>query len=515
MNVKIKKALISVSDKEKIIPLAKFLSKNDIEIISTGGTAKILQENKIETTDISDFTKFPEMMGGRVKTLHPKVHGALLADLENKSHTKAVEEFCIDVIDLLIVNFYPFEKTVASSKDDNEIIENIDIGGPAMVRSAAKNFKNKIVITDNSDYDLLIGHLKKNSFTSALEFRRNQARKAFSLVASYDMAIANYFNQEDDDFYFLRGNLKQKLRYGENSHQQAAVFNNDTEGLTNATQLQGKELSYNNYNDANAAFEIASEFSDPTVAIIKHANPCGVAYDSDIAIAYNKAFSSDKKSAFGGIVAINREVNGDLARKISQIFYEVVIAPKFSNEAKEILQKKKNLRLLEFSFKRNFQKEIKTISGGFLMQNCDNKRIIISNLKQAGEVGISQDKKSQLVFAMSICKYVKSNAIVVVNDFQTVGVGCGQTSRVDSFEIACKKAEKFEKNSGEIENRCQDSFLASDAFLPFPDNIYIAQKYGIKAIVAPCGSVNDPKVIEAANKASIALYFIDSRHFKH
>jgi phosphoribosylaminoimidazolecarboxamide formyltransferase/IMP cyclohydrolase len=515
MNNKVKRALISVSDKEKILPLAKFLTDNNVEIISTGGTAKILQQNQIKITDISDFTEFPEMLDGRVKTLHHKVHGALLADLENENHIKATKEFNIESIDLLVVNFYPFEKTVASSDDDKVIIENIDIGGPAMARSAAKNFKNKIIITSVSDYDLLINHLEKNSLSSTLEFRRDQARKAFSIVAAYDISIANYFNKEKEEFSFLKGELKQKLRYGENSHQQAAIFSSGAGGLANATQLQGKELSYNNYNDANAALEIASEFSDPTVAIIKHTNPCGVCCDKNIIQAYNKAFSSDSKSAFGGVVAINQKVEANLAEEISKIFYEVIIAPEFSENAIKIFQKKKNLRLLAINFIKKSQKEIKTISGGFLVQESDRKKILISSLKQAGSVKIPKNEQEQLVFAMSVCKYVKSNAITIVSDFQTVGTGCGQTSRVDSIDIACKKATNFIKKDGEIENRCQDAFLASDAFLPFPDNIDIATKYGIKAIVAPCGSVNDQKVVDAANKANIALYFINSRHFKH
>lgn len=515
MTIKVKRALISVSDKADIVPLAKFLADNDVEIISTGGTAKILQKNQIKITDISDFTKFPEMMDGRLKTLHPKVHGALLADLENKDHVASIKEFDIASIDLLIVNFYPFEQTVANSNDDKTIIENIDIGGPAMVRSAAKNFAYKIVVTSVEDYNPLMNHLQKNSLTSDLEFRKNQAMKAFSAVSSYDISIANYFNKESEGFYFLSGKLKQKLRYGENSHQQAAIFSNGIGGLTNSTQLQGKELSYNNYNDANAAFEIVNEFSQPAVAIIKHANPCGVGCGKNILQAYGKALNSDNKSAFGGIVAINREVDVALAEEIINMFYEVIIAPKFNDDAIKTLQKKKNLRLLVVDFSKNYQTELKTISGGFLIQDSDRKKILISDLKQAGNIAITQDEQKQLIFAISVCKYVKSNAITIVNNFQTIGIGCGQTSRVDSFEIACVKAVNFKKNYGEIENRCLDLFLASDAFLPFPDNIDIAKKYGIKAIIAPCGSVNDTKVVEAANKANIALYFIDSRHFKH
>jgi phosphoribosylaminoimidazolecarboxamide formyltransferase/IMP cyclohydrolase len=512
---KISRCLISVSDKSGIVDLAKYLESNDVEIISTGGTFKLLNENKIKVKEISDFTDFPEIMDGRVKTLHPNVHGGLLGINNNSLHQKQAEENDIKSIDLLVVNLYPFVETVAKTNDEDEIIENIDIGGPAMVRSAAKNFAFKTVITSSEDYQTLIEEMKKNSSSTSFDFRKKMAAKAFLKIAEYDLAISNWFNQNQ---FLLNGNLQQTLRYGENSHQKASIYSNTNSGIVNAKQIQGKELSYNNINDADAAYNLILEFEKPACAIIKHANPCGVAIAENISEAYQKAFSCDEKSAFGGIVALNKEIDEELAIKISQIFYEVIIAPKISEKAQEIFSKKKNLRVLIADFKKNLQTQIKSVSGGFLLQDLDQKIITENDLKQVSKKQASKEEIEQLIFAMNVCKHVKSNAIVVVNNFQAIGIGAGQTSRVDSCEIACKKAkEKILQllKSKIIDVKDSNLLLASDAFFPFADNIEIAASYGIKSIIATGGSVRDEEVIAKADEKEISLYFIETRHFKH
>ena len=521
-NQKITRALISVSDKSGIVELAQFLTANGVEIISTGGTFKLLTENNIAAKDISQFTGFPEIMDGRVKTLHPKVHGALLAVLDNPEHQKQAADNGISSIDLVIINLYPFVETVNKGAHYDEVIENIDIGGPSMIRSAAKNHLYKTVITSVADYATLQEEMQNNAGATSLEFKKTMARKAFTTTANYDQAIANYFTKDQKiDFapqLILPATLKQTLRYGENAHQKAALYADyfSNSGITSAKQLQGKDLSYNNFNDADAAFNIVLEFSEPAVAIVKHANPCGVAIDTNIDLAYKKAFEADSKSAFGGIVALNRMVDKELATTISQIFYEVIIAPDFSLEALKIFENKKNLRLLKIPFqKQASQKQIKSISGGFLVQDVDDAEIKLDDLKIAGKVAVSTREKDQQIFAMKICKHVKSNAIVVVNNFQTVGIGAGQMNRVDSVEIACKKAANFINANGKITNKAVGAVLASDAFFPFPDNIEIASKYGITAIIAPSGSIKDEEVVFACNTHKIALSFVDSRHFKH
>ncbi len=507
---KINRCLISVSNKTGIVELAKYLVGKNVEIISTGGTYKLLKENQIKVKEISEFTQFPEMMDGRLKTLHPKVHGGLLAVLDNEQHIKQAQENGIHSIDLLVVNLYPFVETVAKTDDAEEIIENIDIGGPAMVRSAAKNFAFKTVITDASDYKNLIEELEKNHTESSFEFRQKMAVKAFQNIAEYDLAIASWFNKEASADFVLKGSLKQELRYGENSHQKAAVYSNSKHGIVNAKQLQGKELSYNNLNDSDAAYNLVLEFQTAACAIIKHANPCGVAIGKNLEEAYDRALSADSKSAFGGIVALNGKIEEALAEKLSQIFFEVIIAKEISEKAFEILSKKKNLRILIADFVTTIAPQVKTISGGFLIQDLDHKKIQISDLKQASKVGVKETEIEQLIFAMSVCKHVKSNAIVIANNFQTVGLGVGQTSRVDSCEIACKKASDFVKNQAD-----KSLYLASDAFFPFADNIEIAAKFGVKAIIAPQGSMRDAEVIAKADEKGIALYFIESRHFRH
>ncbi len=504
---KISRCLISVSDKTNIIELAKFLSSQGVELISTGGTRKLLAEQKILVKDISDFTGFPEMMDGRVKTLHPKVHGGLLAVLDNAEHVLAAKEHEIESIDLLIINLYPFVETVAKTNDEEEIIENIDIGGPAMVRSASKNFAYKTVITSVGQYENLITEMKINSGATSFEFRKSLAAQAFKNIADYDIAISNWFNKSD---LCVSGTLKQNLRYGENSHQKAALYATRDSGIVGAKQLQGKELSYNNLNDSDAAYNLVLEFEKPACAIIKHANPCGTAIGSDLLEAYTRALSSDSKSAFGGIVALNGKINEALATELAKMFFEVIIAKEISEEARLILAAKKNLRVLLADFKKSAETQIKSVSGGFLVQDLDQKIITKNDLKLVSKKSVSDAEIEQLIFAMSVCKHVKSNAITVVQNFQTVGVGAGQMNRVDACEIACKKSLEF-KN----ESLGGEKFLASDAFFPFADNIEIAASYDIKAIIAPGGSMRDEEVIAKADEKGIALYFIETRHFKH
>jgi len=509
---KISRCLISVSDKSGIIELAQFLDQQNIEIISTGGTKKLLADNKIRVKDISEFTNFEEIMDGRLKTLHPKVHGGLLGINDNEKHQKQAQENNIESIDLLIVNLYPFVETVNKTDNEDEIIENIDIGGPAMIRSAAKNFAYKTVITNNDQYKKLQDQLINNSQTD-FSFRQQLAIEAFKMIAQYDLAIANWFDKAQ---FSLNCSLKQNLRYGENSHQKAQLYSLNNSGIVAANQIQGKELSYNNINDADGAYNLILEFTKPTCAIIKHANPCGVASADNIVQAFKDALSCDSKSAFGGIVAINDIISEELAQEISQIFFEVIIAKDIDEKAQEILAKKKNLRILIADFKKPQQQQIKTVSGGLLVQDLDQKTINKEDLELVSKKAIDDDEISNLIFAMNICKHVKSNAIVVVQNNKalgqkSIGIGAGQMSRVDACEIACRKAQDFIKNN----NLSDPLFLASDAFLPFSDNIEIAHKYNIKAIIAPKGSVRDQEVIDKANELGIALYFIATRHFKH
>lgn len=508
---KIKRCLISVSDKTGVVELAKYLASQGVEIISTGGTFKLLANEKIPAKDISDFTGFPEMMDGRVKTLHPKVHGGLLAVLDNPEHMAAAKEHQIESIDLLIINLYPFVETVAKTNDEEEIIENIDIGGPAMVRSASKNFIYKTVITSAAQYKNLREEMEKNSGATSFEFRKNLAAQAFKNIADYDIAISNWFNKAD---FALLGELKQSLRYGENSHQKAALFATSNSGIVGAKQIQGKELSYNNLNDSDAAYALVLEFEKPACAIIKHANPCGTAIGGNLVEAYKRALSSDPKSAFGGIVALNGKIDEELAQELSKMFFEVIIAKEIDEKAAAVLAAKKNLRVLLADFKKAAGSQIKSVSGGFLVQDLDQKNITKNDLKLVSKKSANEVEIEQLIFAMSVCKHVKSNAIVVVQNFQTVGLGAGQTSRVDACEIACKKASEFFDGEKNVD-KAQGGFLASDAFFPFADNIEIAAKFGIKAIIAPGGSVRDEEVIAKADEKGIALYFIETRHFKH
>lgn len=505
---KIKRCLISVSNKEGIVDLAKYLVSKNVEIISTGGTRKLIADNNLPVKDISDFTGFPEIMDGRVKTLHPNVHGALLGVLDDEKHMIQAKENNIEAIDLTIINLYPFVETVAKTDDEDEIIENIDIGGPSMVRSTAKNFAYKAIITAPDQYQDLIKQMDENDGATNFEFRKKLAKAAFAKTAKYDTAISNWFNRADEapEKLAISANLKQTLRYGENSHQNAAIYSNSNSGIVNAKQIQGKELSYNNFNDADGAYNLILEFDKPSCAIIKHANPCGVAQKDNLLDAFKEAFAADSKSAFGGIVALNGTIRADLAEEISKIFFEVIIAKGIDEEAAEILATKKNLRVLIADFSKDVQKQVKSVSGGFLMQDLDQKLITKNDLELVSTKSANDEEIAQLIFAMSVCKHVKSNAICLVKDFKTAGIGGGQTSRVDAMEIACKKGE---------ENGISGGYLASDAFFPFADNIEIAAKYGVKAIVATGGSIRDEEVIAKANEEGIALYFIKTRHFKH
>jgi phosphoribosylaminoimidazolecarboxamide formyltransferase/IMP cyclohydrolase len=508
--ISIKTALISVYDKAEIIPFAKFLFENGVKIISTGGTFKLLKENNVDVIEISDFTDFPEMMSGRLKTLHPKIHGGLLGRSEDAEVMKAHN---IEKIDLVVVNLYPFEETVKDGGTFNEIIEKIDIGGPSMVRSSAKNFAYTTIITEVKDYTILQNELKENNFQTNLEFRKKCASKAFSLTGFYDSVISKWFEVQvgsENDLKSIPIRQKMKLRYGENPHQMANFYEIplSLNGLSHAVQLQGKELSYNNIADADAAIEITSSFKEPAISIIKHANPCGIATAKTIEEAYVEALKCDSRSAFGGIVSINREVSKELAELLKTHFYEVIIAPKFSIEAKEILGKKTNLRLLESSgYKNETTKMVKQVTGGILMQDIDSIEIAEKDLELVAG-NLNETSMEELIFSFKSVKFFKSNAIVITSGTKVVSFGCGQTSRVDSMEIACKKLAL----SGFDPAKC---ILSSDAFFPFTDNLELAKNYGIKTIIAPCGSVKDEEVKDYAKTNGINLIFAKTRHFRH
>ena len=520
-NIKISKALISVSDKTGIIEFAKFLNEQGVEIISTGGTAKSLRENNIEVKDISEITNFPEIMDGRVKTLHPKVHGGLLAVRKNSQHKLAMEENEIQPIDLVVVNLYPFEETVKKGAGFDEVIENIDIGGPSMIRSAAKNHQYVTIVVNPNRYKEVIEEIKNNNGATSPTIRKSLASEAFSRTAFYDSAISNWFSKELEENFSsnlsINARKQNELRYGENPHQSAALYISDKDRVSvcNAKQLQGKELSYNNILDADSAFELVNEFEENACVIVKHNNPCGVAISKKQIDAYIKALNCDPISAFGGIHAFNREVDGDVAEEISKIFSEVIIAPKFSDSAIEILSKKKNLRLLETGTfdKSNSHKDrvVKSISGGFLLQDKDDIVLNEDELKVVTKRKPTDAEIKDLKLAFTICKHVKSNAIIYVKDGATVGIGAGQMSRIDSSKIGAAKAKDTNKNSESAEG----SVLASDAFFPFADGIEAAIADGITAVIQPGGSVRDDEVIAAADKAGIAMIFTGIRHFKH
>ena len=523
----IKRALISVSDKKGIVKFASALNDAGIKIISTGGTFSELKKANIDVKDVSSVTSFPEILDGRVKTLHPKIHGGLLNIRSNKDHQKTINEQEIENIDLLIVNLYPFEDTVKNKSDYKTCIENIDIGGPAMIRAAAKNHESVGVIVDPEDYDEIINEINDNDLSLTKETLKRLALKAFARTAAYDSTISNWLSNELDmplDKYKSIGGLEhQNLRYGENPHQKAKFYNDGSNvcGLITANQIQGKELSYNNINDTNAAFELVSEFDPnlkPAVAIIKHANPCGVATGDSLNSAYQNALRCDSVSAFGGIIALNQKLDGETAKEISEIFTEVIIAPSISDEAKNILSSKKNLRVLITGGLADPEKSgvmIKSVAGGFLAQTKDNIIVDKENLKVVTKRQPSEQELDDLLFAFKVAKHVKSNAIVYAKNGSTVGIGAGQMNRLDSSRIAARKSDDAAKIINLKEPLAVNSVVASDAFFPFADGLMAAADAGVTAIIQPGGSIRDDEVIEAANNANLAMLFTGIRHFNH
>jgi phosphoribosylaminoimidazolecarboxamide formyltransferase/IMP cyclohydrolase len=516
MNRPIKTALISVSDKTGIEEFCAFLLSKGVKILSTGGTAALLRDKGMAVTDVSEHTGFPEMLSGRVKTLHPKVHGGILGCRDNAEHVAAMARYDIDPIDMVVINLYPFEQTVARGASTEDCIENIDIGGPAMIRSAAKNHEDVTVLVYPEDYARVKEEMNAHGGATTVEFRRLLAGKAYSRTASYDSAISAWFARERGDnlpdTYTLAAQKIQALRYGENPHQQASFYAlGNAEGtLASAKQIQGKELSYNNINDTDAAWALVQEFTEPAVVIVKHANPCGVATASTMVEAYKKAFSADPQSAFGGIIALNRTLDGAAAEAISAQFAEVIIAPEADAAALEIMAKKKNLRLLITGYAKagSAPQQIKAISGGLLVQDADTIVLDETELKVVSKRAPTKQEMADLRFAFTVAKHVKSNAIVMARDGMTVGTGAGQMSRVDSVRIACWKA-------GEAGLGTEGSVLASDAFFPFDDNVHAAAKAGVTALIHPGGSIRDEEVIKAADEYNMAMVMTGIRHFRH
>lgn len=544
---KIKRALLSVSDKEGLRELAAVLNEFGVEIISTGGTAKALRDAGVSVIDVSEITGFPEMMDGRVKTLHPKVHGAFLALRDNAEHAAAMNAYGIEPIDLVVVNLYPFEQTIAKDGVSlEEAVENIDIGGPAMIRSASKNWRDVAVVTDSRLYPEIIDEMRANEGALSLETRSRLAALAYTRTAAYDLAISSYLASQlpNDELERLEplnplghlsfveiaedadaGNETEfsgyvnielvkaaGLRYGENPHQRAALYTNGGSGIANAEQLHGKEMSFNNYVDADAAWALVNDFEDTAAAIIKHTNPSGAGTGETNLDAYERALATDPVSAFGGIVAFNRKVDAAVANAVIEVFSEVIVAPDYNEDALEIFRSKKNLRVLRVSGPRFMEGpprlEYKQISGGFLIQDADEHRLSSEGLNVVTSRKPTEDELRSMLFAWTVCKHVRSNAIVIAKGGQTLGVGAGQMNRVDSVRIAAMRAERFELD-------LKGSALASDAFFPFRDNVDEAAKLGITAIIQPGGSVKDDESIAAANEHGIAMAFTGVRHFKH
>jgi phosphoribosylaminoimidazolecarboxamide formyltransferase / IMP cyclohydrolase len=526
--VPVRRALISVSDKSGLDGLASSLAKLGVELVSTGGTAARLRESGGTVRDISDLTGFPEMMDGRVKTLHPKVHGGLLGVRDNAEHKAAMDEHDIPSIDLVVVNLYPFEATLMRGAPRDEIIENIDIGGPSMVRSAAKNHAFVTIVTDPADYDELLAELDSNDGSTSLAFRKRMAAKAYALTAAYDAMISQWFAFGDQghrwpERWTFSSKLKMELRYGENPHQRAALYipaGPSARGVAQAEQVQGKELSYNNLNDANAALELVSEFrgGEPTVVIVKHANPCGVATRSSLLDAWGEALACDSVSAFGGIVATNRPLDAATAEAITQIFTEVVVAPDADEDARAIFAKKKNLRLLltgELPDPARGGQSLAIIAGGMLVQDRDNGTIARDQLKCVTKRQPTEQELQDCLFAWTVAKHVKSNAIVYAKDGVTAGIGAGQMNRRDSARIAAIRAREAAEAAGWPEARTVGSAVASDAFFPFADGLLSAAEAGATAVIQPGGSIRDDEVIAAADEAGLAMLFTGMRHFRH
>ncbi|MBB6125188.1 bifunctional phosphoribosylaminoimidazolecarboxamide formyltransferase/IMP cyclohydrolase [Sphingobium subterraneum] len=527
--VKIGRALLSVSDKSGLVELGQALARHGVELVSTGGTAKALRDAGLDVADISDLTGFPEMMDGRVKTLHPKVHGGLLAVRSNAEHRASMEEHAIAPIDLVVVNLYPFAQTVARGGTREEIIENIDIGGPSMVRSAAKNHESVAIVTDPADYTRLIAEMDEKGGATSYDFRRMLCAKAYAATAAYDSMISQWFAAVDQGEKFpatrvMGSRLAGTLRYGENPHQDAALYlplGPATSGIGQAEQVQGKELSYNNYNDADAALELLAEFRDgpPTVVIVKHANPCGVATGETLVEAYEAALACDSVSAFGGIIAVNRPLDGPTAEAISGIFTEVVVAPGADDAARAVFAKKKNLRLLLLSdglpdpYRRGLQTKI--IAGGVLVQDRDHGHVTPGMLKVVTKRAPTEQELKDCLFAWTVAKHVKSNAIVYAKDGVTAGIGAGQMNRRDSSRIAAVKAREAAETYNWAQPRTVGSAVASDAFFPFADGLLAAVEAGATAVIQPGGSIRDDDVIAAADEAGLAMVFTGMRHFRH
>jgi phosphoribosylaminoimidazolecarboxamide formyltransferase/IMP cyclohydrolase len=524
---RVTRALLSVSDKSGLIDFARALAGHGIELVSTGGTAKAIAAAGLKVTDVSELTGFPEMMDGRVKTLHPKVHGGLLAIRGNAEHAQSMKDHGIAPIDLLVVNLYPFEATVDKDAGFEECIENIDIGGPAMIRAAAKNHDDVAVVVEPADYQAVLGELAAHKGATTLALRRRLAAKAYARAAAYDAAISNWFalqlKSDAPDFRALGGRLIQPLRYGENPHQTAAFYKTPDRrlGVATARQLQGRELSYNNINDTDAAYECIAEFDAARTAacvIVKHANPCGVAEGADLASAYRKALACDSTSAYGGIVALNRTLDADAARAITEIFTEVIIAPDATEEAIAMVGARRNLRLLlagGLPDPRASGLTAKTVAGGLLVQSRDNAVVDDMPLKVATRRAPTDAELRDLKFAFRVAKHVKSNTIVYAKDLATVGIGAGQMSRVDSARIAARKAQDAGDEAKLAEPMTKGSVVASDAFFPFADGLLVAIEAGATAVIQPGGSMRDDEVIKAADEHGIAMVFTGVRHFRH
>ena len=524
----VRRALLSVSDKTGLVEFATALAARGIELISTGGTAKALREAGLTVADVADLTGFPEMMDGRVKTLHPVVHGGLLALRDDEGHVAAMNAHSIGAIDLLVVNLYPFEATVAAGADYDTAIENIDIGGPAMIRAAAKNHRFVNVVVDVEDYAAVLAEFDAHDGQTSYGFRQKLALTAYARTGAYDAAVSDWMARALKEAAPRRrafaGKLAQSLRYGENPHQAAAFYTDGTAtpGVATAKQHQGKELSYNNINDTDAAFRLVAEFDPdrygPAVAIIKHANPCGVARGKTYAEAFSRAFDCDRTSAFGGIVALNGTLDADTARAISEIFTEVVIAPEATDGAREVFAKKKNLRLLTTSGlpdSRGARLAVRQVSGGWLVQDDDIGTVAKGELRSVTEKKPTEDQIADMLFAWTVAKHVKSNAIIYAKHGATVGIGAGQMSRVDSSTIAALKAKRMAEELGLSESPAVGSVVASDAFFPFPDGLLAAAEAGATAVIQPGGSMRDDAVIDAANEAGLAMVFTGMRHFRH
>jgi len=516
--MKISRALISVSDKSNILELAKILQDLNIEIISTGGTASLLIKNNIKVIEVSDYTQFPEMLNGRVKTLHPKIHGGILAQNDNPEHKDTLKKNNIPKIDLVIVNLYPFESTINDPKCTLELaIENIDIGGPTMIRAAAKNYKSVTVLTSPDEYDNFSKELIKNKGQLKESYRFKLAQNAFSHTAHYDKAISNYLSKNDQQIKFPNNlsqimNKKMDMRYGENPHQEAAFYTEpqiQKGALANFKQIQGKELSFNNLNDSDTAWECVKLFSDPSCVIVKHANPCGVCSAKTMKDAYEGAFLTDPTSAFGGIIAINKEMDTETAKLIMKQFVEVIIAPGYSKESIKIFKAKENIRLLQVEInKLKNQLDFKKIGGGWLVQSGDNHKLDINKCKVVTKLEPSTEQLEDLYFSWQVAQYVKSNAIIFCKGKKTLGIGAGQMSRIDSTRIAAIKAENANIS-------LTNSVVASDAFFPFRDGIDALASYGAKCVIQPGGSLKDDEVIKAADELGLIMLFTGIRHFKH